>query len=329
MAHVALAGDIGGTKTNLALFEVAGPALTPLRETSFPSRAYGSLEAVVAEFLREDHPPIGAAAFGIAGPVVGESVHTTNLPWRVEAEGLRRALSTTRVRLMNDLEATAFGALFLPPEQLETLNAGVPRAGHRGVIAAGTGLGQAFLFWDGTRHVPVATEGGHVDFAPRNATETELLAFLRRDHERVSYERILSGPGLFNIFRFLSEGQARPVDPAVARRLAHEDPGAVVGEAGTTGACPTCAAAVDLFVDLYGAQAGNLALTVMAVGGVYVGGGIVTKMLPKMRSGLFLRSFVAKGRYRGFVSEIPVWIVLEPKTALIGAAEAARALLDA
>jgi glucokinase len=329
MAHVALAGDIGGTKTNLALFDVAGRTLAPRRETSFPSRAYGSLEAVVAEFLREDHPPIGAAAFGIAGPVIGESVNTTNLPWRVEAEGLRRALSTPRVRLMNDLEATAYGALFLPPEQLETLNAGVPRPGHRGVIAAGTGLGQAFLLWDGKRHVPVATEGGHVDFAPRNAIETELLAFLRRDHERVSYERILSGPGLYNIFRFLAEGQGRPVDPTVARRLEHEDPGAVVGEAGTGGACATCAAAVDLFVDLYGAQAGNLALTVMAVGGVYVGGGIVTKMLPKMRHGMFLRSFVAKGRYRGFVSEIPVWIILEPKTALIGAAEAARALLDA
>ena len=329
MAATALAGDIGGTKTNLALYELAGaPAVR--REASFASARYGSLEEVIADFLRDDRPPIAAAAFGIAGPIVDEAVSTTNLPWRIEAASLRRVLETPRVRLLNDLEATAFGALFLPEDRFEVLNPGRARAGNRAVIAAGTGLGQGFLFWDGQRHVPVATEGGHVDFAPRDATESALLAFLRREYDRVSYERVVSGPGLFNVFRFLSEGEGRPVAAEVRRRLADtRDPGAVIGEAGIAGTCSTCVAAVDMFVDLYGAQAGNLALTIMAVGGVYVGGGIVTKMRRKIGEGAFMRSFIAKGRYSDFMADISVRVILDPKTALLGAAEAARALLAA
>lgn len=327
MVEIALAGDIGGTKTNLALYEITddGP-MTTRREASFPSEEYGSLEDVVRTFLRDDRPTIVAAAFGIAGPVHGETVTTTNLPWRVEAAVLREAIGTPHVRLMNDLEATAFGALFLPGDKLQTVNEGRGRATHRAVIAAGTGLGQGFLFWDGRQHVPVATEGGHVDFAPRTHAEFDLLTFLQQELGRVSYERILSGPGLFNVFRFLTEKQGRPIAPEIRERLATEDPSAVVGEAGVNGQCETCVAAVDLFVDLYGAQAGNLVLTTMALGGLYIGGGIVTKMLPRITDGTFMRAFTAKGRYAELMSDVPIWIILDPKTALLGAAEAARAL---
>jgi glucokinase len=327
MAEIALAGDIGGTKTNLALYEIHGTGpMTVQREASFPSAQYASLEAVVEAFFADGRPAIAAAAFGIAGPVDGESVTTTNLPWRVEARVLRQVLGTPHVRLLNDLEATAFGALFLPADRLHTLNPGRGRPTHRAVIAAGTGLGQGFLFWNGREHVPVATEGGHVDFAPRTATEFALLSFLQHDLERVSYERILSGPGLYGIFRFLVEDQGRPVTAAIRERIAREDPSAVVGDAGVSGQCETCAAAVDMFIDLYGAQAGNLVLTVMARGGLYIGGGIVTKMLPKITSGAFMRAFTAKGRYRDLMADVPVWIILDAKTALLGAAEAARAL---
>jgi glucokinase len=197
------------------------------------------------------------------------------------------------------------------------------------VIAAGTGRGQAFLYWDGARYRPAATEGGHVDFAPRSEREWLLLEFLLRRYERVSYERVLSGPGLHNIFRFLVEIEGRPIEPEVARRLERErDPNAVVGDAGARGACSTCEEAVELFVGFYGAQAGNLALTVFAVGGVYIGGGIVTRMLAKMESGPFLESFFAKGRYEGILRQIPVHVVLDPKTSMLGAAHVAADLLE-
>ncbi|MGH7819073.1 MAG: glucokinase, partial [Candidatus Binatia bacterium] len=233
-------------------------------------------------------------------------------------------LSTDRVRLMNDLETTAYGALFLPADRVHVLHEGKPRRGNAAVIAAGTGLGQAFLYWDGRRHHPMSTEGGHTDFAPRDEMEIGLLRFLRKHYSRVSYERVLSGPGLHNVFRYLIEELGKPVEPDVAERLrTAEDPSAVIGEAGVAGRCRTCEEAVDLFVGVYGAQAGNLALSGLAVAGVYVGGGIVTKMLPKVVSGRFMDAFISKGRYVEMMSEVPVRIILDPKTSLLGAAQAA------
>jgi glucokinase len=224
------------------------------------------------------------------------------------------------VRLLNELETTAYGALFLGPDELYTMNECIPRQTHRAVIAAGTGLGQAILFWDGTRHRPAATEGGHTAFAPRDERETRLLRFLLRRYPRVSWERVLSGRGLFHIFEFLcSEGA--PLLPEIKERLENEDPGAVVGEAGVGGTCSTCEDAVDLFVSLYGAQAANLALTSMALGGVYVGGGIVMKLLPKVKSGLFMQGFRNAGRFETLVRETPVRVILDPKASLLGAAE--------
>ena len=329
MAFV-LAGDVGGTKTNLGVYAVRAPgALALVRDASFPSHAFDGLEPIVASFLRGAPERIGAAAFGVAGPVLGDVARITNLGWRIEASALARAVGCPAVRLMNDLETTAYGALFVPAEQLLPLNPGTPRAGNRAVIAAGTGLGQALLYWDGARYHPSATEGGHADFAPTDDHEIGLLEFLRREHTRVSWERVLSGPGLHNVFRYLDEGLGRPVDSALRARLQHEDPSAVIGAAGLDGSCPTCAEAVGLFLRLYGAQAGNFALATMAVGGVYVGGGIIIKLLPKVTDGGFLAAFTAKDPHQALMQRVPVWVLLDPKTSELGAAHAAADLLAA
>jgi glucokinase len=352
MTTTVLAGDIGGTNSRLALYRVkdasdgvedavksieaagASAALTPIRATTFPSRDHAGLEEVIGRFLG-DVPssssaaatPIVAAAFGIAGPVVDDAVITTNLPWHIRGAALRSRLGTPHVRLLNDLEATAYGALVVPPEKLLALNPGVARTGNRAVIAAGTGLGQALLFWNGTRHVPVATEGGHTDFAPRDEVEHDLLRWLERKYDgHVSYERCVSGHGLVNVFAFLDEHCHMPVADETRRRMESEDPAAVIGELGVSGTCGTAVAAVKRFVAIYGAQAGNLALTVMATGGVYVGGGIVNKLLPAFTSGGFVQAFAAKGRYERLVREIPVWIIRDPDTGLLGAAHVAASL---
>jgi glucokinase len=327
MTATVLAGDIGGTNSRLALYGVAeAGVLTPIRATTYPSREHAGLEEVVLRFLA-DAPPVAAAAFGIAGPVVDDAVRTTNLPWHVTGAALRERLGTPHVRLLNDLEAIAYGAVALAEDGLLAVNAGVARVGNRAVIAAGTGLGQALLFWDGVRHVPVATEGGHADFAPRDDLEDDLLRFLRPQYGgHVSYERLVSGHGLVNIFRFLDEVRHMPVADETRRRHATEDPGAVIGALGVGGGCAAAAAAVERFVGIYGAQAGNLALTVMATGGVYVAGGIVHKLLPAMTRDTFVSAFVAKGRYERLMREIPVWIVRDPDAGLHGAAHVAASL---
>jgi glucokinase len=319
-----LAGDVGGTKTDLALYraDVAGDVHLE-REDALPSRNFQDLGSLVRHFLAQgDEQPV-AAAFGIAGPVLDGEVQLTNLPWRVETQQLIRELGVRDLRLLNDLETTAYGALFLEPEQLHVLNEGVRRPGHRVVIAAGTGLGQAILFWDGQRFQPSATEGGHAAFAPRDEREMALLRFLQRRYGRVSWERVVSGPGLVHIFEYLDEEEGIPVAAEVRERITHEDPGSVVGEVGIAGSCPACEQAVTLFVSLYGAQTANLALTVLSLGGVYVAGGIVTKLLPAVTAGGFLEAFRDAGRFGSLLAEMPVEIVLDPKAALRGAAEVA------
>jgi glucokinase len=323
-----LAGDIGGTKTLLALCEVAPDgALRIVRESSFHSANYRGLEPIVAEFTAAANAPsIAAAAFGIAGPVVGGVVEVTNLGWHVAADALAAALGGARVRLMNDLESTAYGALFADGTQRLTLRAGAQHTGNRAVIAAGTGLGQGILVWDGTRHHPCATEGGHVDFGPRDAREDALCDYIRRRFGRASYESVCSGPGLHHIFEFLVDA-GRPLAPDVQARMQREDPSAVIGELALARGCPTCVEAVEMFVAIYGAQAGNLALAAMAVGGVYVGGGIVTKLLPLITAGGFVDAFLAKQPHRDLLEHIPLYVLLDPKTSLLGAAHAAAAAL--
>ncbi len=322
-----LAGDVGGTKTLLALVEPHGADLAVIREAALPSRDFPTFEAAIARFLAEGpRGTIDAACFGVAGPVVDGHVTATNLPWRLDERGLAAAIPAGRVRLLNDLVATGYGVLTLPAAAFQTLQAGEPRKGTMALIAAGTGLGEALLIWDGTRDVVVGSEGGHVDFAPRTDLEVELLRFLRKEFGRVSVERVLSGPGLFNIYRFLRENGGVAEPEWLRDRIERGDPSAVVSEVGLAGDHSLCVQALDVFASIYGAEAGNLALTAFAVGGVVIGGGIGPKIRAKLADGTFRASFCDKGRLGGLMASLPVRLVLEPKAALLGAASVAASL---
>jgi glucokinase len=316
-----LAGDIGGTKTVIGLFEEAGYGLRAIREETFPSQNYSTLEEILNQFLgHESHASLHAACFGVAGPVIEGQSKTTNLLWELDERTLGDALHVPRVRLLNDLEATAYGMLHLEPTDLCTLQPGLPRKGNIAVIAAGTGLGEAILHWDEDRHHPIATEGGHTDFAPRSDLEVELLRYLQREYGHVSYERLLSGPGLFNIYRFLRDSGAASEPEWLRQRLAEDDAGAVISEFGLTGNDPLCTKALDLFASIYGAEAGNLTLKAFAIGGVYIGGGIAPKILPALQNGTFTRAFTDKGRFADLLRSIEAKVALNLRTPLIGAA---------
>lgn len=323
-----LAGDVGGTKTALALFERRVGALVRVREATLPSREFRSFEDAVARFLADgERPALEAACFGVAGPVVNGRTVTTNLPWYLDETTLAATIPVGRVRLLNDLEATGYGVVALPASAFEALQRGAVRQGNIVLIAAGTGLGEALLIWDGVRHRVVASEGGHADFAPRTDLEIELLRSLGKEFGRVSYERVLSGPGLFNIYRFLRDSGSVPEPSWLSDRIENGDPSAVVSEVGLAGGHPLCVQALDLFASIYGAEAGNLALKALAVGGVFVGGGIAPKIRPKLADGTFITAFGDKGRFADLMASIPVKLVLEPRAALLGAAHVALGLL--
>ncbi|MEO1752172.1 glucokinase [Thiofaba sp. EF100] len=323
-----LAGDIGGTKTVLALYILRGGELVREREVSVPSRDHAAFEDILDAFLGLDRPSLRAAAFGVAGPVVDGRCQTTNLPWVLEEAALGARLGCP-VRLLNDLEAAALGMLYLAPEQrlpLSTARRG--RDGMTAVIAAGTGLGEALLFWDGVRYHVQPTEGGHCDFAPNNAEEDALLVWLREKlGGHVSIERVLSGPGLFNIWSFLHDTRRVPMEDVTVQTItAAVDPSAAIARLALDGADAACIHALTLFCRIYGAEAGNLALKSLARGGVLVGGGIAPKILPFLKQGAFMEGFLDKGRFRDLLASIPVEVVLEPRAPLIGAAHAARSL---
>jgi glucokinase len=326
-----LAGDVGGTKTLLAVFEDRGDRLAPVREARFSSRDEPSLEAIVEKFMAAaPRDPIDVGCFAVAGPVVGGKVTATNLPWTMEESSLARASGATRVRLLNDLEGTAYGMLFLPPEKRHVLHAGSRPllAGNVAVIAAGTGLGEAMLWHDGSLHHPIASEGGHADFGPKSDEEIELLRHLRsRFGAHVSYERILAGPGLYNVYGFLRDSGFAKEPAELADALAKAaDPSPLVSERGLARSDANCTRALEIFCRIYGAEAGNLALRFLAVGGVFLGGGIAPKILPALASGGFVEGYTDKGRFSPFVSSIPVHVSLEPRTALLGAAHYALRL---
>jgi len=321
-----IGGDIGGTNTRLTLFEAAGPALEVRAERSFPSAGYPALDDVVRDFLALTGAAPELACFGIAGPVSGRTARTTNLAWRIDAASIERTFAIRRVRLINDLEATAWGIDDLGPADRCELQAGAPGAiGNRAVIAAGTGLGEAGALWDGRGHQPWATEGGHACFAPRTEVEIELLRFLARRFPRVSWERVVSGRGLVNLYDFLLEHRGARTEPWLAEEMATGDPAAAISAAARAGRCALCAEAVALFVGLYGAEAGNLALKVMARGGVFLGGGIAPKLLDELRGPAFLEAFLAKGRMRPLLEAMPVQVILNERAALVGTARAALA----
>ncbi len=326
-----LAGDIGGTKVHLALYSFDDGKLRILREQKYPANEYLSLEAVVQDFLStepERRQEIAAACFGCPGPVRAGRLKLTNLPWILDVHDLSTRLDIEHIFLINDLEANGYGIPELRAESIFTLHAADTAAvGHRGLVSAGTGLGEALLIWDGKQqHVPIPSEGGHCDFAPRTDREIDLLQFLRRTLKgRVSYERVVSGLGLRNIYSFLRD-EVRLEEPAWLRdRLAAEDPNAVIGECAEDGSSELCHETMHIFSSAYGAEAGNVALKVLASGGMYIGGGIAPKILKIMQSGPFMEAFVDKGRLQPLLEAIPVRIILNDNCALLGAAAFAEA----
>jgi len=317
-----VAGDIGGTKTIVALFERTAQSVREVRSGEFASREHASLEEILARFLDAAGPAIELGCFGVAGPVLDGKCKTTNLPWVLDENSLARACGAPRVKLLNDLEAAAYGMLHLQADEFATLNAGArERRGNIAVISAGTGLGEALLFWDGARYYPAASEGGHVDFAPRNATEMAFLQFLERKYAaHVSYERVLSGAGLQDLYLFLRERSGAAEPEWLGQALRGGDAGTAITEAALAGRDPVCMQTVETFVSIYGAEAGNLALTFLALGGVIVAGGIAPRILPVLKGGGFMRSFTAKGRYRDLLAAIPVKVALNTRAPLLGAA---------
>lgn len=319
-----LAGDIGGTNSRLACFDVTATHLIPVVAETFPSRAYTSLGAIVRTFITAHHVRVTHACFGIAGPVRHGRSDAINLAWAVDGQQLAQQLGLPTVWLINDLEANAYGALALPPEDFVTLNEGSPDAtGNAAVIAAGTGLGEAGLYWDGKQHWPFASEGGHATFAPNDALQIALLQHLQAQFTHVSWERVLSGPGLYSVYTFLRD-TGRGSEPAwLAAELQQEDPAAAITRAALAQTCELCVQALDLFVALYGAEAGNLALKVMATGGLFVGGGIAPKIIDKLREPTFMRAFCDKGRLQPLLEAIPVRVMLNEQAGLYGAARCA------
>lgn len=321
-----LAGDIGGTKTTLAWVKERAIVFS----RTFPSSDYPSLTEIVRAFVGQHAPgPLRAACFGITGPIVNGVVKTTNLPWVIDANDFRELLLDVPVRLINDLEAIAHGVGVVGDDAFVTLSAGNPAPrGNAAVIAAGTGLGEAGLIWDGRAHRPFATEGGHASFAPRDDLEMGLLRFLLAEHGHVSWERVLSGPGLYNIYRFLKEEELGDEPAWLAERIHAEDPAAVITECALGHTSVLCEQTLSLFVSLYGAEAGNLALKMLATGGVFVAGGIAPKILSALARGAFLDGFLAKGRFQPVLQAIPVRVVVSDTIALLGCACAAESDLE-
>jgi len=317
-----LAGDIGGTKTNLALVDtLPGGALRLIREMTFDSGAYLTFESLLDAFLVSDDV-IDSACFGIAGPIINQTCQTTNLPWFIDGEQLKTKFGTPKVRLLNDLEAMAIGMRALDDDDLVALNPGVMgQSGNIAVIAAGTGLGEAILYWDGEQYHPIATEGGHGDLAAQTPLQDQLVQYLRhRFKEHVSYERILSGDGFGHLYDFLVSTQYGPPCEAVPiKGEGDRDRNAVISRLGLHDEDPVCREVLRLFVEIYGAEAGNLALKALSIGGLYIGGGIGPKILPFLKNGDFMRSFTAKGRFGELLAKIPVRVSLNPKTPLLGA----------
>lgn len=319
-----LAGDIGGTNTRLAFFEGTPDRLNPLVIEVFPSPQFKGPAEIVRKFLATHQQKVDTACFGLPGAVVDGHVETPNLPWVVDARHLAAELGLERVELINDLYANAHGIALLADSDFVVLNTGSPSAdGNRALISAGTGLGEAGLLAEAGGYRPFPSEGGHADFAPRNELEIELLRYLMARFEHVSFERVLSGPGLHNIYQFLRDTR-RAEEPAwLADQIAHGDPAAAIAKSALANTAPISVQALDVFVSIYGAEAGNLALKVVATGGTFVGGGIAPKIIAKLSGPAFMKAFSAKGRVSALLSEIPVRVITNDKTALLGAGRVA------
>ena len=319
-----LAGDIGGTKTALGIYSPETDIGSPLAQETFSSADYAGLEAIVTEFLTNLDFKVEKAIFGVAGPVTGGKAVITNLPWVIDEGQLKTALKITHVKLLNDLEATAWSVLSLGKKDIYTLNKGEKiQGGKIAVVAPGTGLGEAFLIWDGYRYIAHSSEGGHADLAPTSHLEIELLRYLMNKYEHVSYELVCSGIGIPNIYNFFKDsGKAAEPDWLVKKLAKAKDPTPIIFNAaiGKDRTCPICEATVDTFISILGSETGNMALKVMATGGVYLGGGIPPRILPALKKGHFMEKFLRKGRMSRALLHVPVKVILSAKAAITGAA---------
>ncbi len=313
-----LAGDIGGTKTHLALLEARLP-LAIVAEKKYPSRDYAGLEQIVSQFLKEYPGSVRGSCFGIAGPIREGRCHATNLPWKVDSSVLSKQLRGAPAHLINDLEANAYGLSCLAPDEMRTLQVGRASRANRALIAAGTGLGEAGLFWDGEHYHPFACEGGHCDFGPRSELELDLWRYLAQKFSHVSYERVLSGPGVLNLYQFLVEKVGERAAAETIKRIEKEDPAKVITEMARKG-CQASLRTMRWFSSIYGAESSNLALKTLALGGLFLGGGIAPKILDFLEGPEFMQSFLDKGRFRALLEEVPIRVVLNEKTALLGSA---------
>ncbi len=319
-----LTGDIGGTHARLALVEVRGIQARVLQEQQFHSRDFPGLGALVQRFQATLHFEPERACFGVAGPVIDGHYRGTNLPWTIEERELAAAIGIAQTRLINDFAAVGHGLALLGPDDVETLQQGTrAERGAIAVIGAGTGLGEGFLVWDGARYRVQPSEGGHVSFAARDDFEWGLVQALRGEFGHVSYERVASGPGLVRIYHYLAASGYAPERAAVREELDRGDPGEVIVRHALNDSDPLCAQALDAFISVLGAQAGNLALTVSALGGVYLAGGIAPRIVRRLKAGPFLSSFTSKGRLSSVVAGIPVHVIVNPRVGLLGAAAAA------
>lgn len=313
-----LAGDIGGTKTKLQIYSRESTQL--LSEENLPSRSFNTFDSLLHQFLADKNVSIEKVCLGIAGPILNGRCELTNLHWTIDEKKLADAFKIQKVKLLNDLEATGYGILSLDETDLFVVNPGKPNpGGNIAVIAAGTGLGEAFMVWENDRYRVIPSEGGHSDFAPRTDVEIELLRFLLKKHAHVSYERVLSGIGLTNIYQFVKIFRNYQEPASLLERFEKEDRNAVITELAMAGN-PVCEEALNLFMAIYGSEAGNMAIKIMASGGVYIGGGIAPKILPKFKEDIFKAAFFHKGRMADILADFPIKVITNENTALLGAA---------
>jgi glucokinase len=317
-----LAGEIGATRTRLAAFQKEGSRLPMVVEKTYMSHEHGNLSEIIAAFIKAEGIAVHQACFGVAGPVRRGRSKISNLPWVIDSRDLAKQLQLDAVGMINDLEAYAYGIDGLDAKDFVTLNEGSEDAeGNRAVISARTGLGVAGLYWDGFRHHPFACEGGHADFAPRNAMETELLAYLQKKHGRISCERLLSGPGIKNIYDFLRDARKAEEPQWLKDQMeAAQDPPALISQLAAEGKAAICDQAMTIFVSIYGAETGNIALNFLSTGGIFIGGSVAAKNVSRMKDPIFMQSFLDKGRMASLLKEMPVTIVLNDDSGLIGAA---------
>jgi glucokinase len=315
-----LAGDVRGTKVHLALYDFINGKLSHVRDERYPAKDYSGLEEIVRIFLGAER--VSSACFGVPGPVRDGRLRLTNLPWTLDSRELSHSLKIDHVFLINDLEANGYGVAELSADQIFTISEGDPsQIGNRALIAAGTGLGEGILVWDGKQHFPMPSEGGHSDYAPRNEDEIDLLRFLQQKYQgRISFERVVSGMGFTNIYEFLRDVRGMEEPAWLAERMAAEDPNAVITELALASKSEICVKTLDMFVSAYGAEAGNLALKVLSIGGLYIGGGIGPRIVEKLKDGTFMKAFTDKGRLSQLLVNMPVRLILESRAALLGAA---------